>query len=171
MYIVFSITGLVLLLLWMLVRGRAGHVDDMRAAEQAIVPVDLEAFRNLIDVQQERFLRERLSPGDFRRVQRARYLAIAEYLRCVAANASIMTRLGEAASASHEPSVASQGTELASAAAAVRLYCLLALIQAYVGVLFPGAAVSAGSVVDSYDRLTVKLWSIGRAWTPVSRAS
>ena len=167
--IVFTVT--VLILLWIMVRGRGMHVHDMRSAEEAIVPVDLEAFRNLVDVQQDRFLCEHLASRDFRRVQRARSTAIAGYLRCLASNTSVMLRLGEAARAIPEPSIAAQGAELATAAVTLRVYCLLALVQAYAAFLFPGTGMSVGSVVDSYDRLTVKLWTIGRAWTPARNAS
>lgn len=171
MYLVFAISAAVLLLLWVAVRGRSAQVRDLRSAQEAIVPVDLEAFRNLIDPQQDRFLREHLGTRDFRRVQRLRYLAVAEYLRQVARNAGVILRVGESARASHEASVVSLGSDLVSAAIAVRLYCLLALAQAYGGVLFPGVGVSVGTVADSYDRLTAKLWAISRSGTPVRSAS
>ena len=171
MYIVFVITAVVLILLGIAVRRRNLQIRDLRSAEHAIVAVDLEAFRNLIDVQQDRFIREHLPPREFRRVQRARYLAAAEYLRNVIANTSVMIRLGELAHASHEPAVEMQGTELAAAAAAARLYCLLSLFQAYVGVLFPAGAMSFGRAIESYDRLTVRVWTIGRAWTPARSAT
>src|SRR5690349_3050917 len=117
MYIVLILVAAALILLWRIVRGRSVQIRDVPSAQQAMVPVDLEAFRNLIDIHQERFLRERLPASDFRRVQRARYRATAEYLGHVAANARVMSRLGQAARASHDPAVQTQGTELASAAA------------------------------------------------------
>ena len=166
MYISLAITAAVLVLLWIIVRGRGAQVRDVTSAQKAIVPVDIEAFHNLIDAHQERFLRENLNHRDFRRVQRARYRAIAEYLAQVTANAAVMARLGEAARASHDPAVETQGAELASAAAMLRLYSLLALAQAYAGVLLPGVAVSVGAIADSYDRLTITVGAIGRAWAP-----
>ena len=170
MYFALIISAAVLVLLILAVRGRSAPIKDLSSAREAIVPVDLEAFRNLIDLSQERFLRQRLSARDFRRVQRARYRAVAEYLWLVAGNASVIMRLGESARSSHEAAVGSQGSELASAAVTVRLYCLLALTQAYAGALFPGLGVSVGMVADSYDRLTMKLWAIDRAWTPARSA-
>jgi len=170
MYITLAIVAVVLVLLWTIVRGRSARVHDLASAEAAIAPVDIEAFRNLIDPQQDRFLREHLNAGDFRRLQRARYRAVAEYLAHVAANAGVLLRLGEAARASHDPAVEAQGAELAAAAASLRLYSVMALAQAYAGVLFPGFGVSVGSVADSYDRVTVKFWAIGRAWTPLRSA-
>lgn len=170
MYLLLAISALVMALLWWAVRGRSSQVRNARDAEQALAPVDLDAFRNLIDPQQDRYLREHLGGRDFRRVQRARYLAVAEYLWQVANNASVILRVGESARSSPDAAVGTQGAELVSAAVAVRLYCLLALAQAYAGVLFPGMGVSVGTVADSYDRLTAKLWAIGRSWTPVRSA-
>ena len=171
MTLVFAISGAVLLLLLLAVRRRRAHMLDLKKAEQAILPIDLEAFRNLIDKRQDQFLEEHLSSRDFRRVQRARYLAVSEYLWHVAANAGVILRLGEAARASRDASVERQGAELASAAVSVRLYCMLALAQAYVGYIFPGMAVSVGAVADSYDHLTSKLWVIGRSWKPLANIS
>jgi hypothetical protein len=171
MYLFIAISALSLVLLLLLVRGRSADVRDPRSAEEMITTVDLEAFRNLIDVRQDHFLRDRLSPRDYRRVQRARYLAIAEYLWHVAHNAGVILRVGEAARSSHEPSIAEVGPDLVSGAIALRLYCLLGLVQAYVGVVWPGIGLSLGSVADGYDQLTAKLWAIGRSWTPVRTAS
>jgi hypothetical protein len=165
------ISAVVLLVLLLAVRARRKQLIDPQSAVQAIVPIDLEAFRNLIDKRQDQFLRKNLTGRDFRRVQRARYLAVTEYLWHVASNAGVILRLGEAARAAHEASVEKQGAELASAALSVRLYCMLALAQAYSGFLFPGVAVSVGTVADAYDHLTSRLWVIGRSWKPLANVS
>lgn len=168
MNVLIAISATVLLVLLLAVRARRKQRIDPQSAAKAIVPIDLEAFRNLIDKRQDQFLKKNLSGRDFHRVQRARYLAVTEYLWHVASNAGVILRLGEAARATREASVEKQGAELASAALAVRLYCILALVQAYGGYLFPGVAVSVGAVADSYDHLTSKLWVIGRSWKPLA---
>lgn len=168
MYLLIAISLLELALLWVVVRGRAAQVTDPVSAGEVLLAVDLGAFRNLIDPVQERFLRRELSRRDYRRVQRARVLAIAVYLRKIAHNASVMLRLGEAARDSHDPVLSAMGAEMASNALSVRLNCLLALAQAYAGVLFPTLGISVGSVVDRYDRLAGTLGSIGRSWTPAA---
>lgn len=170
MYLLIAISLLELGILWAIVRGRAAQVTDPLSAGEVLLAVDLEAFRNLIDPLQDSFLRRELSRRDYRRVQRARVLAIAAYLRKVAHNASVMLRLGEAARDSHDPALSVMGAEMASTAISVRLNCLLALAQAYAGVLFPGLSISMGSVADRYDRLVGTLSSLGRSWTPASRA-
>jgi hypothetical protein len=165
------ISAAVLLVLLLAVRARRKQWIDPQMAAEAIVPVDLDAFRNLIDKRQDQFLKQHLSGRDFRRVQRARYFAVTEYLWHVAGNAGVILRVGEAARATREAAVEQQGAELASAAVTVRLYCMLALAQAYAGYLFPGVAVSVGAVADSYDHLTSKLWVIGRSWKPLANVS
>jgi hypothetical protein len=171
MYLLMAISVLALALMWAAVRGRAAQVKDPRSAGEILLAVDLESFRNLIDPTQDRFLRQRLSRRDFRRVQRARVLAIAGYLRKVAQNASVMLRLGEAARDSNDPALSAMGAELVSRAIDVRLNCLLALAQAYIGVLYPGLGISIASVADRYDRLAGTLRSIGRTWTPAPDAA
>ena len=47
-----------------------------RTTPPEIRPVDLEAFRNLMDTEEEKYLRERLPPAQFRAVQRKRLVAL-----------------------------------------------------------------------------------------------
>ena len=166
MYLVLIISVIVLVLLWVVVRGRRTQIHDVTSAQAALVPVDLDAFRNLIDRQQERFLREHLSAPEFRRLQRARNLAVIEYLWRVAHNAGVVLQLGMLARDREESPVRTEGIELMSAAAELRLNCLCALGRALVGVFLPKFSVSLVSLADSYDRVTLRFWEIGRCWKP-----
>jgi len=166
MLLLIAISVLALALMWAAIRGRAAQVKDPHAACLSLVEVDLESFRNLIDPAQEIFLRRRLSARDFRRVQRARVLAVAEYLRQVAHNASVILRLGEAARDSHDPSLSAMGADMVSTAISLRLNCMLALGRAYIGYVLPGISLSPAAVADRYDRLAATLRAIGRSWTP-----
>lgn len=171
MYLFIILGAAVLVLLWTAVRGLSARVTTPEAAESEIIPVDILAFRNLIDVSQEDYLRQKLSPREFRAVQRTRYLATAEYLRRVAKNASVILRLGQAARATHRSEIEEQGAQMTSAAVALRLFCLIALAQAYAGYAFPGMQVSVGSIADSYDRLTAKVWAMRHVWIPAQNVS
>jgi len=153
-----------LLLLLVVVRGHASpvrHADDARAAMRA---VDLEAFRNLTDIDQERYLRSQLPARAFRRVQRARFMATAEYLWLVAQNAAVLMRLGETARENPDAAVAQLGSQLASSAMSVRIYSLAALVQVFVAILLPLHAPSLGSIADSYDRLTFRYSNLAQMW-------
>lgn len=168
MYLLTAISILALALLWAVIRGRAAEVKDPRSASEVLRDVDLEAFRNLIDAGQEEVLRQRLSRGEFRRIHRARVLAIAGYLLTIAYNASVFLRAGEAARENHDPAVAAMGAALASSAINLRVNCILALAYACAGYLLPDLGMSIESIVDRYDRLSASLRTVGRTWTPAS---
>src|SRR5579884_3765097 len=152
MYVIFAISYAVFFLNKKTVRGRRIQVASPQAAELAIMPVDIEAFRNLTDVSQHSYLREHLSGVDYRRVERQRSLAMAEYLQRVAHNASVILSLAHSSHTSQQSEVEKEIHEMASAAFSLRVFCLLALAQVYAGYLLPGVRISVGSVADGYDR-------------------
>ena len=78
-------------LLW-LARGRSLAAALEHPAEH-IRAVDVDAFRNLVDPDEEEFLRTSLPPAEFRRIQRERLRAAVEYVSCAAQNAAILLRL------------------------------------------------------------------------------
>lgn len=164
MYLLMAISILTLALLAMAVRGRSGEVEDPATAAELLTEVDIEAFRNLIDPREDEFLRVRLCAHDYRRVQRARALAIADYLHKVAANASVMLRVGESVRDCADPVLASMGAEIASSALNVRVKCLLALGKAYTAAVFPGVSISVATVADRYDRLAMRLYAVRHSW-------
>jgi hypothetical protein len=67
-------------------------IDDFRARWKK---VDVEAFANLIDPSEERFLRENLAPGEFRKLHRHRLRVAWEYLGRVGDNAQLMVQAGQ----------------------------------------------------------------------------
>jgi hypothetical protein len=147
-----SLLGLVILLL--AVRGRSTAVSDLEDLVGRTRPVDLEAFRNLIDPAEEEFLRAKLPPRDFRAVQRERLRAAVDYVQSASHNAAILLRLGEAAARSADPSVAAAGQQMIDRAIRLRLYALLSTVKLYIGVALPGARLSTGRLVESYQQLS-----------------
>lgn len=73
-------------------RSQLRSMDDFRRRWQK---VDVEAFANLIDPSEERFLRENLPAREFRRIQRQRLSAAREYLGRVGRNAQLMVQAGQ----------------------------------------------------------------------------
>src|SRR5580704_12911437 len=65
-----------------------------------IRPIDVAAFRNLINPAEDEYLRRRLPPAQFRLVRRVRLRAMAAYVQVVGSNAVVLVRVGEAALAS-----------------------------------------------------------------------
>src|SRR6478609_7562502 len=109
MAIVLAIVIAALLAALFFIRVSRGHaeaianLDDLSGRTQ---PIDLEAFRNLIDPSETAFLRKHLPPPDFRDVHRERTYAAVEYVERIALNAAVLLRLGQAARTHADPEVA-----------------------------------------------------------------
>ena len=67
-------------------------IEDFRARWKK---VDIEAFANVIDPSEVRFLKESLPAGEFRRLQRQRLQVAWEYLGRVGQNAQLMVQAGQ----------------------------------------------------------------------------
>ena len=146
--------SLMALLLMYAVRGRTPPIAELDDLVGRTRPVDIDAFRNLMDPAEEDFLRENLPASEFRAIQRERLHAAVDYVSCAAHNAAILVRLGEAARASSDPKIAQAGRQLLGSALRLRLYALLSMIRLYLGIAFPGAHLSAGSLADNYQHLS-----------------
>jgi hypothetical protein len=123
--------------------------------------VDIEAFRNLIDPTEEDFLRSRLPPAEFRKIQRERLRAAVEYVSCAAQNAAILLRLGEAARNSPDPATAEAAEKVVDHAIRLRLYAFQAIPRLYVGIIFPGWQASSLRVVETYEQVTRQVVRLG----------
>lgn len=153
--LVFVVASLVALLLLLLAaRGQGVGISQLDDLAGRTRPVDLDAFRNLIDPQEEEFLRECLSPGEFRIVQKERLHAAVEYVAKTAHNAAVLLRLGEAAMRSPNPQIASAGRRLVETAVRLRLYALLCVAKLRVRMALPGMPLSVGRLLDNYQRLS-----------------
>src|SRR2546430_12950059 len=104
--------SLMALLLMYAVRGKTSPIAGLDDLVGRTRPVDIDAFRNLIDPAEEEFLRENLPASEFRVIQRERLRAAVEYVSCAAHNAAILVRLGEAARVSPDPKIAEAGQQL-----------------------------------------------------------
>src|ERR1700751_830205 len=67
------------------------------ALARRIEPIDIEAFRNLVDPRENEYLRRRLSAGEFRRVQRQRFRAAGPYIPAPGKTAPGLIAMGQAA--------------------------------------------------------------------------
>ena len=125
-------------------------VDDLARRTRS---VDIEAFCNLMDPDEESFLRSNLTPHLFRSVQRERLLAATDYVRAVSLNAAIFVRIGEATRHDSDPEVVRAGQELANNAVRLRLHCSLVLLRLWTNLLFPRAGLSSIPLVERYQHL------------------
>ncbi len=102
-----------------------------------LVPVDLEAFENLTDPNEEEFLRTNLRSMEFRRVQRLRIRAARLYISALSQNASALVAIGQAARLSAEPEAAAVGQELIQRALRLKFFCLFSLLRMEAAFVFP----------------------------------
>ena len=127
---IFSLFVLTLLLiLGLLLSRRRVHSNALEELVSQTRAVDIEAFRNLVDPDEELYLRRQLSPREFRSIHRERMMAATEYVRAASHNAMILMQLGEATRQHADPEIARTGQELVNNATQLRLYSLLAMAK------------------------------------------
>jgi len=135
-------------------RGTAPQLEHIRS-------VDLRAFRNLMDPEEEEYLRLNLSPAHFRRIQRERLRAAVEYIRCAAFNAAVLMRVAEAARHSPDPATVQAAVKLTDNAIRLRSYAFQAIPKLYLAILFPGRRFSSARVAESYEQMTRQVVLLG----------
>jgi len=162
--VVAALVALTLVLRVAIQRNRQGA--SPADLSQRLQPIDVEAFRNLVDPEEDDFLRLRLPPGEFRRVRRARLQAVAAYTQAASHNAAILVRIGEAAQSSPESQVAEAGRELAAHAIRLRRNTALALVRIYVALALPNSRLSASPLTDTYEQMHGSALLLGRLQTP-----
>ena len=143
--IVASALALVLILtvsvsrtLQVLPKGGANHLQ----------PIDVEAFRNLVDPTEDEYLRRHLLPSAFRTVRRERLRAVAEELCLVR---------GDRAEA---------GRQLVNNALLLRRNSTLVLMKIYVLLAWPNSGLLAEPVLHGYERMSGAAMLLGRLQHP-----
>ncbi|MGH9498694.1 MAG: hypothetical protein ACRD3L_06080 [Terriglobales bacterium] len=124
-------------------------------------PVDLRSFRNLMDPDEEEYLRVNLAPAEFRRIQRERLRAAVEYVRGAAFNAGVLMHFAEAARRSPDPTTAQAAARLIDEAIRLRSYAFQAIPKLYLGMAFPGRRISPAHVAESYEQMTRQVVLLG----------
>jgi hypothetical protein len=146
---------------------RSLRVRESAGTVVAIRPIDIEAFRNLIDAEEDHYLRRRLPPAQFRVVRRERLRAMAAYVCVASSNAAVLVRVAEAALASEDPKVAGAARQLANDALLLRRNTTLALARIYLALAWPNSGFAAVRVVERYEQLSGAAMLLGRLQNPV----
>ena len=147
-----GLLGLFLILyLAMGLRPKGGNLDELAAQ---LRPIDVDAFRNLIDEREEEYLRTHLPVREFRGVHRERMMAAVEYVWCATRNTSILMSLGEAARQSSDPAVVAAADRLQENALRLRLYAIQSLPRLYLSMVFPHANAAPRLIAETYDTMT-----------------
>jgi hypothetical protein len=163
--------GLGLLVILYLARGLRSKGGDLCELSARLRPIDVQAFRNLIDQREEQYLREHLSSGDFRSIHRERMLAAVEYVWCATKNTSVLISLGEAAKQSTDPAVVLAADKLIENSQRLRLYAMQALPRMYVSMVFPIASRAPQSIAETYDAMARQVVVLGCMQRPAQETS
>jgi len=159
--ILICVAFLALVLLVTLAKGHGSSPEVLENPTEHIRSVDVEAFRNLIDPEEEEFLRASLPAPEFRRIQRERLRAAVDYVSVAAQNAAVLLRIGEAARQSPHPATAEAAEGLVENAIRLRLYAFQAVARLYLAMILPGARVSVVRVAERYEQMTRQVVMLG----------
>jgi hypothetical protein len=132
----------------------------------SIRPIDIEAFRNLINPAEDEYLRRHLPANRFRGVRRERLRAMAAYVHVAASNAAMLVRVGEAALASGDGRIAGAAQQLVNDALLLRRNTTVALARIYLALAWPNSGFAAVRVVERYEQLNGAAMLLGRLQNP-----
>lgn len=133
---------------------------------QRIQPIDVEAFRNLVDPAEGDYLRRRLPASEFRRVQRARLRATAAYIQAAGRNAAVLARIGQAGLSASDTQTTEAARQLVDNALLLRRNAAFALLRIYVALAWPNSGLAAAPVLRGYEQLNGCAMLLGRLQNP-----
>jgi hypothetical protein len=132
----------------------------------SIRPIDIQAFRNLINPAEDEYLRFRLPANQFRRVRRERLRAMAAYVQVAASNAAVLMRMGEVALATGDTRVSGAAQKLVNDALLMRRNTTVALVRIYLALAWPNSGFAAVRVAERYEQLSGAAMLLGRLQNP-----
>lgn len=153
-------------------RYRSAAVRDWQAALKQLEPVNVRAFRLLIDPGEERFMRRHLSPGDFQRLWSKREKLTALYLSAIAHNAALLLGVAAECAKSQDPDVREAAVALSRTAGTLRIQVLVLSVRLKMRIVFGDQTSRLGDAHAAYERLTEMFTALVKLQEPsgVSRA-
>jgi hypothetical protein len=145
---------------------RSLRVSENSNLAAKIQPIDVEAFRNLIDPAEDDYLRRRLSASEFRLVRRQRLRAMAAYVQTAGRNAAVLVLMGQSALTASDAETAEAARRLVDNALLLRRNAAIALFRIYVALAWPNSGLAAVSVLHSYEQLNGTAMLLGRLQRP-----
>jgi hypothetical protein len=153
--IVIALALCAVVLFYMAVRSRR------KQAGQGVRPVDLTAFRTLMDRDDELFLRRELPRSKFSHLKRQRIRVTFRYVARISANASAVLRMGEAERLNPVPEVAGTAAQVMELATQIRLQCLVAMSKLSLEYALPSLQLTPGMLAPKYQSLRDSVSRLG----------
>jgi hypothetical protein len=133
-----------------------------------IQPIDVEAFRNLVDPLEDDYLRRRLPAAEFRLVRRERLRAMAAYVRTAGRNAAVLVRMGQSALTASDAQTAEAARQLVDSALLLRRNAPFVLFRIYVALAWPNSGLAIVSILRGYEQLNGTAMLLGRLQNPAA---
>lgn len=133
-----------------------------------IQPIDVEAFRILVDPAEDDYLRRRLSAAEFRLVRRERLRAMAAYVQTAGRNAAVLVRMGQGALTAGDADTAEAARRLVDDALLLRRNSSFALLRIYVALAWPTSGLAAVPILQGYEQLNGSAMLLGRLQNPAA---
>ncbi len=146
--------------------SRALRVSGDAGLANRIQPLDVDAFRNLIDPTEREYLRRRLPSAEFREVQRKRLRAMAAYVQTAGRNAAVLVHMAQPALASNDLQTVEAARQLIDNALLLRRNATFALFRIYVAMAWPDSNMAADPILHGYVRLNGAAMLLGRLQNP-----
>jgi len=156
--------GLIFILVYSV--SRSLQISRSSGIAGEIHPLDVEAFRNLVDPAELDYLRRSLRAAEFRAVQRERLRAMAAYIQVAARNAAVLIQIGNAALASGDRRTFEAARQLIDSALLLRRNALFALLRIYIAMAWPDSSFAAVPILSGYERLNGSAMLLGRLQHP-----
>ena len=148
--------------------SRALRPSAGTSLEAQLQPIDVAAFRNLVDPGEDQYLRQHLSPRQFRVTQRSRLRARAAYVRVAGKNALVLVGMGQAALAMNDARMQEAALRLVNDALLLRRNAAFALLRIYADMSWPSHSAATAGIVDRYERLSDIAMLLGRLRNPAA---
>lgn len=156
--LLFILIALALLAVFSRLAMRRPEASDLNDALATIRGLDIEAFRNLVNPEEEEYLRGKLSPSEFRKIKRERTRAALAYVKALSNVSLQFARFGSAAQHNSDPALANLGKQIATSGTYLRLRTLDASLRLRIAVAFPGLPPHPlRSLLDQYDHASCLL--------------
>ena len=136
-------------LVWTVVRPGLPQIKSLEDWESKNHAVDPEMFRMLLDPSEELYLRQALSPHEFRLFQRKRMALAMNWLNLVGENAAMLMKLGQLAKTESNPALAREAADLIHGALRLRVNLMLVEPCLWLKWIFPGWALTLPAAVET----------------------
>jgi hypothetical protein len=136
---------------------RSVHAPALSELEKHIQPVDLAILANLLDPQQEQYLKKNLKTRQFIRYKLMRLSVARYYMGRASRNAVVLMNVGRLAARSQNPAMSNAGRALVEAAVRLRIYATFAPVMLTFQIFWSNPYRSFTLFLESYDQTKHRL--------------